>query len=191
MSDFSQIRQTWGSYFTRGSHYSAYGDLLVPAFALAGADLLWFRRPQVRDWYILSCAVALSLLYFVSESYNPGIRYMVPVIPLLYLYAQGPIIALLKWVGRGLRGERRGVWATLGVCAALALFLIVMAPRTRYDGKKAEDAKNQALVPLGQWLKEYAPAGSAVALQDIGVVAYYSGLRVIDDNPGALTNGDV
>src|SRR5215212_3884271 len=83
LSDFSQIRQTWGSYFTRGSHYSAYGDLLVPAFALAGADLVWFRRAQLRDWYILACAGALSLLYFVSESYNPGIRYMVPVLPLL------------------------------------------------------------------------------------------------------------
>jgi hypothetical protein len=28
-------------------------------------------------------------------------------------------------------------------------------------------------------------------LQDIGVVAYYSHLRVIDNNPGALTNGDI
>jgi hypothetical protein len=191
ITDPSQIVLTWGSYFTRGSHYSAYGDLLVPAFGLAAADLIWFRRPQLRDWYILSCACALSLLYFVSESYNPGIRYMVPVIPLLYLYAQGPVIALLKRVGRGVSGERRGAWAAVGVCAVLAIFLLVMAPRTRYDGKRAEDAKNQALVPLGQWLQQYAPPGSAVALQDIGVVAYYSGLKVIDDNPGALTNGDV
>jgi hypothetical protein len=28
-------------------------------------------------------------------------------------------------------------------------------------------------------------------LSALGVVAYYSGLRVIDNNPGALTNGDL
>jgi arabinofuranosyltransferase len=194
ISDFSQVVQTWGSYFTRGSHYSAYGDLLVPAFALAAADLLWFRRPQLRDWFILSCAGALSLLYFVSESYNPGIRYMVPVLPLLYLYAQGPIIALLQAVIRRSGRERGRAWgwlAGIGVAVVLVLFLGVMAPRTRYDGQHAEVAKNQALRPLGVWLGRYAPPGATVALQDIGVVAYYSGLRVIDDNPGGLTNGDV
>src|SRR3954469_1098240 len=138
MSDFSQIRQTWGSYFTRGSHYSAYGDLLVPAFALAGADLLWFRRPQVRDWYILSCAVALSLLYFISESYNPGIRYMVPVLPLLYLYAQGPIIALLRRARRAAGPGLRGWAAAWTIGLGVAVFLLVMAPRTGDDGQRAE-----------------------------------------------------
>ncbi len=190
LTDPSQLRLTWGSYFTRGSHYSAYGDLLVPTFALAVADLAWFRRPWLRDWYIVSCAGALSLLYFVSESYNPGIRYMVPVLPLLYLYAQGPVIALLRLVGSLGRSWRTWL-GVAGVCAAIALFLLVMAPRTRYDGQRAEDAKNRSLVPLGVWLGQYAPPSSTVALQDIGVVAYYSGLRVIDDNPGGLTNGDV
>jgi len=183
---------TWGSYFTRGSHYSAFGDLLVPAFALAGAGLTWFRRARlaVRDWYIVSIIVALSLLYFFSESYNPGIRYMAPVLPLLYLYAQAPVAALLRTVRNSpLKGNR---WLPVaGVCAAIALFLLVMAPRTRYDAQRAEQAKNRVLVPVGQWLRAYAPPMSTVALQDIGAVAYYSGLRVIDNNPGALTNGDM
>jgi hypothetical protein len=138
--------------------------------------------------------VALSLLYFMAESYNPGIRYMVPVLPLLYLYAQGPIIALLKLVGRATEragGGWREWLAVGGVCAAIALFMVIMAPRTRRDGQNAEQAKQQALIPLGRWLHDYAPPTSTVALQDIGAVAYYSGLRVIDDNPGALTNGDV
>ncbi len=194
ISDPSQILLTWGSYFTRGPHYSAYGDLLVPVFGLAAADLVWFRRASLRDWYILSCAGTLSLLYFVSESYNPGIRYMVPVLPMLYLYAQGPIIRALQSVLRA--AERyRNAWrqwlAIAGVCASIALFMLVMAPRTRYDGERAEIGKDQALYPLGMWLRQYAPPNSTVALQDIGVIAYYSGLRVIDDNPGALTNGDV
>lgn len=194
ISDPRQILLTWGSYFTRGSHYSAYGDLLAPAFALAAADLAWFRRASLRDWYILSCAGALSLLYFVSESYNPGIRYMVPVLPLLYLYAQGPIIAMFQKVmdaAERYRGSWRQWLGTVGVCASIVLFLLVIAPRTRNDGQRAEQGKDRALYPLGLWLRQYAPPTSTVALQDIGVVAYYSGLRVIDDNPGALTNGDV
>ena len=78
-----------------------------------------------------------------------------------------------------------------GAGLAVAVFLLVMAPRTADDGQRAETAKLQSLVPLGQWLHNYAPPRAAVALQDIGVVAYYSGLRVIDNNPGALTNGDL
>ena len=194
LTDPSQVWLTVGSYFTRGAHYSAYGDLLIPAFALAGAGVLWFRRPGLRDAFVLACVAALSLLYFVSESYNPGIRYMVPVLPLLYVYAQEPLLAggRLVWrVTAARSGERAARAAVAGFVGICALYLLVMAPRTQYDGQRAEDAKNQSLLPLGQWLHEFAPPGSAVALQDIGVVAYYSGLRVIDDNPGGLTNGDV
>jgi hypothetical protein len=184
---------TWGSYFTRGSNYSAYGDLLVPTFALGAACIAWFRRPGLRDWYILSCVAALSLLYFFSESYNPGIRYMVPVLPLLYLYAQDPLAALLRlmWDNTRARVGANRWLPVAAVCAAIAAFLLVMAPRTQHDGERAEKAKNRSLVPLGQWLRTYAPPTATVALQDIGVVAYYSGLRVIDNNPGALTNGDL
>ena len=182
---------TLASYFTLGSHYSAYGDLLVPAIAGALAGLFVFRRPDLRDFLVIGSAAGLSALYFISESYNPGIRYMVPVLPLFYLYAQLPLLALLRGARRAAGAGWRGIGAAAAIGLAVALFLLVMAPRTADDGGRAEAAKLRALVPLGQWLHSYAPAGSAVALQDIGVVAYYSGLRVIDNNPGALTNGDL
>src|SRR5207253_640584 len=159
----------WGSYFTRGSNYSAYGDLLVPVFALVIARITWFRRANLRDWYILSCVAALTLLYFFSESYNPGIRYMVPILPLLYIYAQEPIAALLSLVWRTARFGRPGqdragaAWASvIGICAVIAVFLLVMAPRTQYDGDRAEMAKKRSLVPLGQWLHQYAPPTSTI-----------------------------
>ncbi|HUS17749.1 MAG TPA: hypothetical protein VM536_22365, partial [Chloroflexia bacterium] len=185
------VSHTLASYFTRGAHYSAYGELLVPTLAAAAAGFWIYRRPGLRDWLLLGTALGLSLLYFVSESYNPAIRYMVPVLPLFYLYAQLPLIALLRHVRRAAGRGWRGAGAVAAVAGAVALFLLVMAPRTQYDGQRAEDAKLGSLVPLGQWLHDYAPPNAKIALQDIGVVAYYSGLRVIDNNPGGLTNGDL
>ncbi|MGI8587553.1 MAG: hypothetical protein ACR2M0_07695 [Chloroflexia bacterium] len=190
LSDPTSIAQTFGSYFTRGSHYSAYGDLLVPAIAAAAVGFV-MRRPGLRDALILGSAAALSLLYFISESYNPGIRYMVPVLPLLYLYAQLPLIGLMGAVRRAAGEGRRGWVAAAGTAGVVVVFLLVMAPRTEYDAAHAEDAKLRSLVPLGQWLHSYASPGATVALQDIGVVSYYSGLRVVDNNPGALTSGDL
>jgi arabinofuranosyltransferase len=185
------VSQTLATYFTRGSHYSAYGDLLVPTLAAAIAGFLVYRRPGLRDWLIAGSAAGLSFLYFISESYNPGIRYMVPVLPLLYLYAQLPLLTLLEKAWRGAGRGWRGRAALAGAGLTVAIFLLVMVPRTENDAERAETAKLQSLVPLGQWLHNYAPPRAAVALQDIGVVAYYSGLRVIDNNPGALTNGDL
>ncbi len=182
---------TLASYFTLGSHYSGFGDLLVPAFAGAAAGLILFHRADLRDWLVAGSAVGLSLLYFISESYNPGIRYMVPVLPLLYVYAILPLLALLAAAWRRTGPGGRRVVATGLVAAGVAVYLLVMAPRTADDGQRAEVAKLQSLVPLGQWLHTYAPPHASVALQDIGTVAYYSGLRVIDNNPGALTNGDL
>ena len=185
------VAHTLASYFTIGAHYSAYGDLLVPGFAAAAAGFWVARRPGWRDWLLLLPVAGLSFLYFISESYNPGIRYMVPLLPLLALYAQRPLIWLLEYVTRQAGGGWRR-WAAPGaVAAAVALYLLVMAPRTQADGAIAEQAKLRSLVPLGQWLHSYAPPGATVALQDIGTVAYYSGVQVIDNNPGALTNGDL
>ncbi len=191
ISNPAAISDTIASYFTRGPHYSAYGDLLVPLFAALPAGCWMGRRPGLRDGLLLLPVVGLSALYFSSQSYNPGIRYMVPLLPLLYLYAQRPLISLLEATARqGDAGLRR--WAAPGaVGAAVAVFLLVMAPRTQADGGSAEQAKLRSLVPLGQWLHSYASPSATVALQDIGTVAYYSGLRVIDNNPGALTNGDL
>jgi len=185
------ISHTIATYFTLGTAYSAYGDLLVPTLTLTFAGFWGYRRPGLRDYLVLGCAAALALLYFVSESYNPGIRYLVPLLPLFYLYAQRPIAHLLRWTWRGVLPGWRGAALATATGLAIALFLLVMAPRTAADGGRAEQAKLHSLVPLGQWLHNYAPPESAVALQDIGVVAYYSGLRVIDNNPGGLTNGDL
>jgi arabinofuranosyltransferase len=191
LTDPGAVGHTLASYFTRGAHYSAYGDLLVPALAGAALGFFGFRRPGLRDWMILGCAVGLSFLYFISESYNPGIRYMVPVLPLFYLYAQLPLIALLQKARRAAGRGLRGTAAMVATGLVVAVFLLVMAPRTADDGQRAETAKLTSLVPLGQWLHNYAPPKAVVALQDIGVVAYYSGIRIIDNNPGALTNGDL
>ncbi|HMA33594.1 MAG TPA: hypothetical protein VKY74_03860 [Chloroflexia bacterium] len=191
LTDPSAVSHTLASYFTRGAHYSAYGDLLVPVLAAAAVGWRAYRRPGLGDWLIAGCAIGLSLLYFASESYNPAIRYMVPVLPLFYLYAQLPLMSLLQAAWRAVGRGARGAAAVIALAGVVALFLLVMAPRTAYDGEHAETAKLHSLVPLGQWLHAYAPPGSAVALQDIGVVAYYSGLRVIDNNPGGLTNGDL
>lgn len=191
LADPAAIAHTLGSYFTRGAHYSAYGDLLLPALGLAGIGFFGLRRPGLRDVPVLACAAGLSLLYFVSESYNPGIRYMVPVLPLLYLYAQLPLITLVQRAAVVEGPIWRRALAVGALAAGVAIYLLIMVPRTAYDGQRAEDAKLRSLVPLGQWLHNVAAPGAAVALQDIGVVAYYSGLRVIDNNPGALTNGDL
>lgn len=191
ISDPSAISNTIASYFTRGPHYSAYGDLLVPLFAAAVAGCWLGRRATLRDGLLLLPVAGLSALYFSSQSYNPGIRYMVPLLPLLYLYAQRPLIGLLQYVAQQAGAGWRRVAAPLALGAVVAVFLLVMAPRTWADGDSAEQAKLRSLVPLGQWLHNFAPPGATVALQDIGTVAYYSGVQVIDNNPGALTNGDL
>ncbi len=148
------------------------GFLGVLANSLRGAEL---RR---RSWTFFGILSAVWSILFLAAMLRGGVamvsRYLLPVTPLVPLAA---FFFLDRWV------ERRPSFKIL----AVAVVLLTLAPNLwLYQSKVlpharhfTEDLKG-VLGGMADYLRETAPPGSAVAIPDIGIMGYRSGLRVLD-----------
>ena len=76
------------------------------------------------------------------------------------------------------------------------IFYSITPIATNYSGLRIYDENpldfayglENAHIQLGKWLKKYAYPETVIALQDVGAIPYYSGLKTIDIHPEGLTN---
>jgi hypothetical protein len=73
-----------------------------------------------------------------------------------------------------------------GLVPVVALATLVVTPVAVRAAKGASDFAlsvkniNELEVALGKWMHEHLPKGSVVAVNDVGAIAYFSGLRILD-----------
>jgi arabinofuranosyltransferase len=141
----------------------------------------------------LAGVAAVWTLYVVytGGDWVPVRRFLVPIEPLL-------AIGLATGVAAGLR-SLAGWWPVrahfiraVSVAGCLFWLLIGAAQATpdvmeRVNRLTAGTATGRE--PLGRWLRQVAPRRSSVALLDVGAVAYFSELNVIDI--GGLTDAPI
>jgi hypothetical protein len=163
------------------------GFLEVLANTFRGAEL---RR---RTWTFFGILASLWGILFLAAMLRGGVamvsRYLLPVTPLIPLAA---FFFLDRWTlpGASFRTARAN-WHIPGAhfraAVALLVVLLSLAPNLwLYQSRVlpharhfTEDLKG-VLGGMADTLKEIAPPGSAVAVPDIGIIAYRSGLRVLD-----------
>jgi arabinofuranosyltransferase len=103
-------------------------------------------------------------------------RYLVPLLPLLVLYAW--------WGLEHLRLSNDTPWrravlaAALG--ASLGLNLAVYRVQVLEHAEEFTLGMHRTLIPWGEWLAANTPVDALVATPDIGAIAYYSDRRVLD-----------
>ena len=107
----------WGNLFDLRYGLFAFSPLLLAAFAAPVVRSRWRGwSPSMAELGWIAAAFAGLLLFssanqFANLQWNTGVRYMVPLVPLLFLAAV-PVLAILP------RGAR---WALVGVSAAITL----------------------------------------------------------------------
>jgi hypothetical protein len=148
---------------------------VVLATTLAGVVLAVraVQRGGAAERALAAALIAhLAALVLAGGDWMPGYRLLVPVLPLY---------AWLAGVGavRGFRAHRwLGVALVALACALPALDLV-----TRIGDMRASTAERARAVELAGWLRAHA---RSVALVDVGVIGYASGLPVVD--LGGLTD---
>ena len=103
-------------------------------------------------------------------------RYLLPLLPLLVLYAWWGLEHFR--LSRDTRWRRAALAAALG--AALGLNLAVYRLQVVEHTREFTLGMHRALIPWGEWLAANTPPDALVATPDIGAVAYYSDRRVLD-----------
>jgi hypothetical protein len=163
---------------------------LFPFLAIACLGFFYLRNvPRER----LLVAVAMLLLFafsFVARNeWMPGYRYALPFVPLMIVFFSCGLTSIMN----NTQKEWGWKWQTRLACFAipflLGVFLLYEVHDLRKTGNNFATNLNRAHVPLGKWLKKYAPANASYASWDMGAVPFYSNIpHIIDINSEGLLN---
>jgi arabinofuranosyltransferase len=140
------------------------GGLLV-ALAAVG-----FLRRAVPRFHLALVGVNIASVLSVGGDWMPSFRLLLPTTGLILLAACGGIAAL--------NGRSRSL--AIAALGALGVWYLAYAGLTASRVRESARGYARAHVPLATRLRANAPAGSWVALMDIGMIGYYSGLKVLD-----------
>ncbi len=138
--------------------------LLLPLAAVG-----FFKR-RVPRFYLSLIGVNVASVLSVGGDWMPSFRLLLPTTALLLTAAIGGVAAL---TGRTRR-------LATGALVLLGIWYLAYAGLTSSRVRESARGYARAHVPLATRLRDVAPADSWVALMDIGMIGYYSGLNVLD-----------
>jgi hypothetical protein len=172
-------------YFVRGHYLEAPSGYYFVALALlATASVMVASRKDTgrrTDRLALATAVVMSVLYVNFVDWMPQMRYHAPLIGLFCV----PLGRLAGLVPARSWSSQRGVVVFV---AAILLVGVFSTDRMRSVTFPMTLGRTDCNAPLGIWLGKVLPPGSTIAIGDVGVVPYESGMRTIDIHPESLTD---
>jgi len=157
-------------------------DYLLPIFvspfvALVPGVYLWAMTViRLRNWGALAGAVwflsYVAIYYMRLPAYQHG-RYIIPALPILYLYG---MLGFLEFVTSSPSGKRIVfVWQSLLGVFCLA-FTFVGARQYANDVSWIETQ----MVETSKWIRQNLPPDALLAVHDIGAVGYFTDHRLLD-----------
>jgi hypothetical protein len=151
--------------------------LASPFLALTPAALYWLRKRIIEQhWGAIAgllWVIGYISIYFASlPAYQHG-RYIIPALPVLYLWG---ILGFLDYVFSE-RANKRIVFVWQVVTLALCLaFALVGAQQNASDVSWIESE----MVETARWVNQNVPADSRLAVHDIGALGYYVQNPIVD-----------
>ncbi len=193
-AESSGLLATWltnlHSYFVNWSYYSPpLGYAFVTMLLLGIAAFRLARNDAVRasgDRVAFAIAIVFGAAYLNFVDWMPGMRYHTALVGVLLVPAARLHALLPETAWRASPPARGRRFAALAFALLLAGGTGV-ANLKAASGKMGESA-NLCSKPLAFWLRDTVPPGSLLAIGDVGMVPYYSGLRTLDIHPESLTD---
>jgi hypothetical protein len=151
--------------------------LASPFLVLIPGAIRWLvKRFRAQDWGAVASliwAFGYIAIYFVSlPAYQHG-RYIIPALPVLYLWG---ILGLLEFVCSPTLNKRIAfVWEVLTITLCLA-FTLIGAQQNAKDVLWVESE----MVTTAKWINQNIPSDARLAVHDIGAMGYYVRNPMID-----------
>lgn len=145
--------------------------------------LPYLRLPLGRQRsYSLTILIAyLSYIVVTGGDWIPHYRFLLPILPLIYLSVQDGLLLVWDLFSRGRRPWRW--WAPSLMTVVLAIILFDIANQSHYLRLHTEmwaNGYDYAHKYVGNWLRDEAEDDETVALMDVGLIGYLSPMRVLD-----------
>jgi hypothetical protein len=164
--------EDWGPFAPRYMEDLLQRGMLLP-FALVGMAAA-LRKSE----HALPAAAfgALTAGFALGGFPGCGWYYAAPTFLLVLCAADG-----LGHVVRALSGGTAPLRSPLALAAIAGAFVgTVRLPRDAHDQRVAQTHMERCHAKVGDWLREHAPPGASVAVDNIGYIGYRSQLRVVD-----------
>jgi hypothetical protein len=158
--------------FLMGWH--TVGGWLITIAAILGA--YWLNKKQNFGWLEIIWILAM-LVFFAASRARMFFWYIVPIYPVMILFASGilPLLAERFKIGPTKLPTIRNVILILG---GLVLIAGCYKPMAYY--RDFQDAMNRMHRAIGIYMALNAERDDLVAAEDIGYMGYYSGLKILD-----------
>ncbi len=173
-----------GQVFTylTGGHLS-----ILWFFACAGVlSVLWslIRRRREELLVAVLWPAALFLAYWkeLPYLYQEG-RYLMPILPFIILLGLRGAETIIRGVTKLFRNLPRSKVEIAAAGAAAAVFgLQFTVASWQMKDTYAEDCRyiSDRQVRTAIWIHDHLPAGSVIGTHDVGAIAYYSGMKIVD-----------
>lgn len=154
-------------------------------FWLALLSVPAFLTKQKQEWLDFLIWIILGYSVYilrVGDDWIPFYRFIVPIIPILYLVFLAGLISFLK---NGIE-IRSSLLFRIKLFTAAVILVIVFSTSLQASIKghtwteMRAHGYETAHITLGKWLKANTSPDSKIALMDVGMVGYYSDRRIID-----------
>jgi len=145
-----------------------------------------YRIKDAIHQYIILLTLSLSIIILFLTSWMPGFRFIVPLIPFVYLLLPKPLNFLLtmyrnKFKLSILSKNFKFITVTI-ICALNFSQIFTFYPFVVLYGAGI----NECNIVLGKWIKDNSLSNSSLAVWDAGAIPFYSNIRTIDIYPDSL-----
>lgn len=167
----------WSKSLTQRVSNYLWPVIASPFLALIPGVLIWANKNfRSRNWGALSGVVWFAgyiLIYFMRlPAYQHG-RYIIPALPILYLWG---ILGLLEYSQSNKANRRFVVWWQMLIAVLCLAFSFIAARQNAYD----VDWIESEMVETAKWVGQNLPPDSVLAVHDIGALGYYVRNPLID-----------
>ncbi|MGB8983880.1 MAG: hypothetical protein WCC12_18565 [Anaerolineales bacterium] len=151
--------------------------LASPFLALIPAAIVWlFKSMRGRNWGALAGLIwflGYVAIYFTRlPAYQHG-RYIIPALPILYLWG---VLGFLELISSpNLNGRIASFWRAVTVVLTV-VFGFYGARQNAYDVFLIESE----MVTTAKWVRQNLPADARLAVHDIGALGYYVQNPLVD-----------
>ena len=155
----------------------------VKAVLLASCVVYGLTRRSLRFASFLCLALTAAVLLEGGDWMDLH-RFYVPVLPFIAVLMVAMARALVEWITAGNVNASRALAAVFGGAAMLFIASLVVAGVRHRDGPNGLAARSEGYThahhAVARFLRERGTPENTVALMDVGIIGYESGLRVLD-----------
>ena len=150
-------------------------------YLLAALPFLRWPLDRPRGHALMVLAAVVAAVVLAGGDWIPHYRFLIPILPIVAVALQDGLISVRSLLPKG--PGRRWVLPSVAIWTFIAVIIFDIVNQTAYLKLHTDmwaDGYHHAHRRVGAWLRDHASPDETVALMDIGIVGFVSGMRVVD-----------